>query len=144
MYRSIILIVIIFILAGLLVFSYSGRAPLQSEIEDQATQVAGLEATLVNVFTDERESRSTATAAIEARDREIAQLAATAEAAGDLTLSNQSEEVEGTPDPFAVQDRDAPPQIRIRLRETDTIRTVGDPIDIIASAAIRLGLRFLT
>lgn len=136
---------VILILIGLLAFSFFSRGEITSEVMIRETQIAELEATLVNVFDDQRQINGTATAEIaqlqEASDQFALTLTAVAEegaSAGDGGV-----DLSGTPDPFASIDDDAPPQVRIRLRETANIRSAGQPVDIIASAAHPLGIAVL-
>ena len=138
---SLILLAVIMTLVGLSGYLFREQTSFQTEIDTQKTAEAHLQSTIVHVFSEQREQQATIEAQLSeqaaeldelrAMQTELEPLAATAVAHSDQpTLAP-------TPDDTDV---DAPPQVRIILRDRENIRPIGQAIDIIVSAAHPIGI----
>ena len=138
----IILITIILVLGGLSAYLFNEQSSFQAEIDTQQTAEADLRATLVQVFEQQRAQNENIEAAVSTRESEIAQLQ-TAQAALEpiaTAAAAQADLPTPTPQPVTDVDQDAPPQVRIILRDRENVRPAGEAIDIIVSAAHPIGI----
>jgi len=138
----IILLAVIVALIGLSGYLLNEQNNFQTELEAKETAVAEAQATLVQVFSEQRAQDGASQAELEAQTAEIVALQATQTAlepiaATAMAQTGQPAPPTRTPDP---SDRDAPPQVRIILRDRGNVRQVSEPIDVIVSAAHPIGI----
>lgn len=144
-FLTLTLFVTLLIVGGVAVFLFQSRTTMESEIAAAADAQAELEATLVQVFAESRAADATRTAEQAALDNQIGELEATV--AELLPLATRAEQLANAPTPTPSSnplfEEDAPPQIRIILRERESVWPVGEPLDIIASATHPIGIAVL-
>lgn len=122
-----------------------GQQELQTQLTLKETEVAEGQATLVQVFTQQRESSGQLELGLATAQAELAALRAEATAVAPVvaTQAAVAGQPTSTPLPTLEEDVDAPPQVRLRLAIQEPIRLVGEPIEIIASASHPLGIASL-
>lgn len=122
-----------------------GQRDLESQLNLKETEIAAGQATLVQVFSDQRTTLDENEDALATSE---ADLSALRSVATDVAPLVQTQTASGsvptaTPAPTLAADGNAPPQIRIRLGEPEPIKIVGESIEIIASASHPLGIASL-
>lgn len=142
---TVLLLVIVLAFGGSIAWLMMGQQELQTQLTIKETEVANGEATLVQLFSQKREEDEQNSSALATAEAELAQLQADVTAVAPLiaTQSAEANQPTPTPVPTPLTDNDAPPQVRIRLAERETIKIVGEPIEIIASASHPLGIASL-
>ncbi len=134
----------VLVLAGVSLFLLREQGVLRAEIALQATGRVDQQGTLVAVFAERRAESQAAAAELETLSREVERQATLAAVLAPAATMAAAQEAVPTPRPPAAEDiQDEPPQVRIILRERESIWPVGEPIDIIASAAHPLGIALL-
>ncbi len=132
-------------LGGATTWLMIGQRDLESQLNLKETEIADGQATLVQVFSEQRDTLDSNDEALAAAEAELSALRS---AATDVAPLVQTQTALGsgptaTPAPTLAADEDAPPQIRIRLGEPEPIKIVGEPVEIIASASHPLGIASL-
>ncbi len=114
-----------------------GQRDLESQLNLKETEIAAGESTLVSVFSEQRSASEQDANALATAESELFALRLYAtDVAPALQTQEPTDPV--TPTPLA-----GLPQVRIRLGEPDPIKTVGQPIEIIASASHPVGIASL-
>lgn len=134
----------ILVLGGTSAYLLRERSSLQGQITASETESAASQATLVQVFQERQTVEAGLEITLEEQTAElaeqrlvVAELGVAATSAAVLAARPTSEAAVET------EELDTPPQVRIILREQESIRPVGEPIDIIASAAHPIGIAAL-
>ena len=141
----IILFIAIVLVGAVAAFLFQSRGQLEADLTNAQGEQEDLEATLVAVFAENRDEEATRQAEQDAQQQQIAALeAAVAELAPLATQAVQLADAPTvTPQANPLFDEDAPPQVRIILRERESVWPVGEPLDIIASATHPIGIAVL-
>ena len=142
---TLFLVVAVVALGAAAVWLMIGQQELQTQLTLKETEVADGQATLVQVFAQQRESGNQLEEGLATVQAELEALRAeaTAVAPAIATQAAASNLPTSTPLPTLEGDADAPPQVRIRLAVQEPIRLVGEPIEIIASASHPIGIASL-
>ncbi|MFT5197158.1 MAG: hypothetical protein ACI9EW_002768 [Cellvibrionaceae bacterium] len=133
------------ILMGSVAWLMIGQQNLQEQLTLKETEVADGEATLVQLFSQKRQENEQNGAVLATAESELAAMRALATSSAPL-IGTQLAQADGPtpmPTPTTPIDLDAPPQVRIRLAEKESIKVVGQPIEIIASASHPIGIASL-
>ncbi len=147
-FLSIALIVAIIALAASIGWLMIGQRELESQLTLKETEIAYGEATLVQLFSQQRETKAEDEVALATIEAELLSLRGEATAVAPVIMTHEAGASQDsasaeTESESQTADAEAPPQVRIRLEQRDPIQFVGQPLKIIASASHPVGIASL-
>lgn len=147
-FLSIALIVAIIALAASIGWLMIGQRELESQLTLKETEIAYGGATLVQLFSQQRETKAEDEVALATIEAELLSLRGEATAVAPVIMTHEAGASQDsasaeTESESQTADAEAPPQVRIRLEQRDPIQFVGQPLKIIASASHPVGIASL-